>query len=79
MRLDYNLWEVWMFENQTEEKEEEEEGVIFQRDNKEYWCGLRKQKPFVIDQFQFARAKNNLKLFICMLCNGASFVEHLYL
>ena len=45
MRLNYNLWEVWMFENQTEEEEEEEEEVIFQRDNKEYWCALRKQKP----------------------------------
>jgi len=41
-----------MFENQTEEKEEEEE-VIFQRDDKEYWCALR----IVIDQFQFTRAK----------------------
>jgi len=66
MRLDYNLWEVWMFESQTEEKEEEEEEVIFQRDNKEYWCALRKQKPLVIDQFQFARAKKiSSCLFVC--------------
>jgi len=75
MRL-YKMFGVWMFEKQTEE-EEEEEKVIFKRDNKEYWCALRKQKPLVIDQFQFARAKNNLKLFICMLCNGASNAEPL--
>jgi len=56
MRLNYNLWEVWMFENQTEEEEEEEE-VIFQRDNRKYWCALRKQKPLVIDQFQLQEPK----------------------
>ena len=64
-----------MFENQTEEKEEEE--VIFKRDNKKYWCALRKQKPLVIDQFQLQELKNNLKLFIFMLCNGASNAEAL--
>jgi len=45
-----------MFENQTKE-EEEEEDVIFQRDNREYWCALRNQKPLVIDQFQLQEPK----------------------
>ena len=30
-----------MFENQTEEEEEE---IIFERDNKEYWCTLQEGK-----------------------------------
>ena len=64
-----------MFENQTEEEEEEE--VILQRDNRKYWCALRNQKPLVIDQFEIARAKNNLKLFRYVLCNGASFAKAL--
>ena len=55
------MFGVWMFEKQTEE--EEEEDVILQRDNRKYWCALKDQKPLVIDQFQIARAKNNLKLF----------------
>ena len=33
MRL-YKMFEVWMFDKQTEEEEEEE--VIFKRDNKKY-------------------------------------------
>jgi len=69
------MFGVWMFEKQTEE--EEEEDVILQRDNRKYWCALKDQKPLVIDQFQIARAKNNLKLFRYVLCNGASNAEPL--
>ena len=44
MRLNYNLWEVWMFENQTEEEEEEEEEeVILQRDNRKNWFTLQRR------------------------------------
>ena len=38
--FDYNLWEVWIFENQTEEGEEE---VIFKRDKKENWFTLQRR------------------------------------
>jgi len=86
MRLNYNLWEVWMFENQTEEEEEkeEEEEVIFQRDNREYWCALRKQKLLVIDQFQLQEPKTiSSCLFVCfamvqvMLSLWSLFIEFL--
>jgi len=44
MRL-YKMFEVWMFERQTEEGEEEE--VIFERDNKEYWFTLQEGKKIL--------------------------------
>jgi len=71
-----------MFENQTEEKEEEE--VIFKRDNKKYWCALRKQKPLVIDQFQLQELKTiSGCLFVCfamvqvLLSQWSLFIEFL--
>ena len=37
----------------------------------------KETKALVIDQFQLQEAKNNLKLFRWMLCNGASFAKAL--
>ncbi len=65
-----------MFENQTEEGEEEE--VIYERDNKEYWFKLQEgKKSLQWWSISIARASNKIKLFSCMLCNGASNVEPL--
>ena len=64
-----------MFENQTEEEEEE---VIFERDNRGYWCTLHegKKKPLVITNLN-CKSFKQFKLFSCMLCNGASFAKAL--
>jgi hypothetical protein len=35
----------------------------------------KETKALEIDQFQIAKASNKIKLFSCMLCNGASFAE----
>ena len=53
-----------MFNNQTEEEEEKE--VIFERererDNKEYWCALRKH--LVINQFQLQKLQTKSSCFL---------------
>jgi len=75
MRL-YKMFGVWMFENQIEEGEEDE--VIFERDNKEYWFTLQEGiESLQWWSFSIARASNKIKLFSCMLCNGASNVKPL--
>ncbi len=64
-----------MFENQTEEGEEE---FICERDNKEYWFTLQEgKKSLRWRSISNARALNKIKLFSCMLCDGASNVEPL--
>jgi len=63
-----------MFENQTWEGEEEE--VIFERDNKEYWFTLQEgKKSLQWWSISIARASNKIKLFSSMICNVVSNVE----
>ena len=51
-----------MFENQTEEVEEE---VIFERDNKEYWCTPQEgKKSLQWEPISIARASNNSCCFL---------------
>ena len=65
-----------MFKNQTKEGEEEE--VIYERDNKEYWFTLQEgKKSLQWWSISIARASNKIKLFSSMLCNGANNVEPL--